>query len=270
MKNPVLNSYFTIIKFSIIVICVAVIYAFITCGTGTFWPYVVSDACLTAVLLFFEVVFLWNILQYGTPSVENGLSRVVFLAVSGLFFISLIIGLELLGTYLWFDSYLELYADSVIERIFILSLLYTIASMFYLSRIEASDIEEDNFRQEMDFARKKNESSAATFISRITIKSGTGIKVIPIEEIDFIKADGDYISIHTSEGSFLKEQTMKSIEEQLPNELFSRVHRSYIINTSFLTRIERYGQQQLVQMRSGEKIKISPTGYKVLKNRLGL
>ncbi|MBP9638020.1 MAG: LytTR family transcriptional regulator DNA-binding domain-containing protein, partial [Bacteroidaceae bacterium] len=62
----------------------------------------------------------------------------------------------------------------------------------------------------------------------------------------------------------------KSFEAQLSPDVFIRLHRSYIININKISKIERYGQQQQVQLFNGEMIRISVRGYKLLKDRLNL
>ena len=107
-------------------------------------------------------------------------------------------------------------------------------------------------------------------IDRITVRSGQKINIIPIDEIIFIKADGDYISINTTKGYWLKEQTMKYTEEMLPANRFLRIHRSYIININHISRIERYGEKHQIVLHNNEKIKVSAARYQVLKQALGL
>ena len=107
-------------------------------------------------------------------------------------------------------------------------------------------------------------------IDRLTVRYGQKIKIIPIHEIIYVKADGDYVTIYTAEGHWLKEQTMKHTEDILPQDRFVRTHRSYIVNINHINRIERYSDQQLIVLSNGEKIKISNARYQVLKQRLGL
>ena len=45
----------------------------------------------------------------------------------------------------------------------------------------------------------KNEEPKAEPIRRVAVKNGTKIFVIPIEKVDFIEADGDYVKVHTGE-----------------------------------------------------------------------
>ncbi|NLE05721.1 MAG: LytTR family transcriptional regulator, partial [Crenarchaeota archaeon] len=96
------------------------------------------------------------------------------------------------------------------------------------------------------------------------------IKIIPLQDILYLQAEGDYVAIITGEGKCLKEQTMKYFEENLPKDRFIRIHRSYIVAVNAITRIEKDKQQQQVMLINKERIKISSTGYRILKERLGL
>jgi DNA-binding LytR/AlgR family response regulator len=49
-----------------------------------------------------------------------------------------------------------------------------------------------------------------------------------------------------------------------------RVHRSYIVNINKISKIERYGQKQLLQLTSGERLRVSANGYKALREKLNL
>jgi len=63
---------------------------------------------------------------------------------------------------------------------------------------------------------------------------------------------------------------MKRYETCLPQDRFVRVHRSYIVNLPKILKIERYGQKQLLQLSDGTSIRVSATGYKLLREKLDL
>jgi hypothetical protein len=107
-------------------------------------------------------------------------------------------------------------------------------------------------------------------VDRITVRTGQKIKIIPVEDILYIKADGDYISIRTvGGGTWLKEQTMKYTEDLLPPDRFVRIHRSCIVNIHHISRIERNGEKQQVILHNNEKMKISAARYQTLRQVLG-
>src|SRR4051812_10390289 len=43
---------------------------------------------------------------------------------------------------------------------------------------------------------------------RIVVKTGTKVKIIPVVDVEYLEADDDYVSVHTKEGSYLKNKTM--------------------------------------------------------------
>lgn len=61
---------------------------------------------------------------------------------------------------------------------------------------------------------------------------------ISIPSVKIVEAKGDYISIKTDEKNYTVHSTLKKIEEKLPNNLFLKVHRSFIINTQKIIDIE--------------------------------
>lgn len=108
-------------------------------------------------------------------------------------------------------------------------------------------------------------------IDRIVVKTGNKIKIIPIYEIHCLEADDDYVNIHTSEGTFLKNRTMAFFEKMLNEKEFVRVHRSYIVKLDQITKIEPYEKDgHLIWLKSGKKIPVSKSGYPKLRSVLGL
>src|SRR5471030_3068910 len=106
---------------------------------------------------------------------------------------------------------------------------------------------------------------------RIVVKTGTKVKIIPVQDVLYLEADDDYVSIHTKEGSFLKNKTMSFFEQMLDPTQFVRVHRSYIIKIQDITRIDPYEKDaHLAILKSGAKIPVSKTGYVKLKQVLGI
>lgn len=61
---------------------------------------------------------------------------------------------------------------------------------------------------------------------------------IDLPSIYLIKANGDYINIKTEKKDYVVHSTLKKIEEKLPDSLFLKVHRSYIINVKKIIDIE--------------------------------
>lgn len=111
--------------------------------------------------------------------------------------------------------------------------------------------------------------NTSELLSRIALRIGNKIKVIPIDEISHLESDDDYVKIHVGEVVFLKEKTMKYFESHLNSEQFVRIHRSFILNVNFLDRLERYEKDSYVALlKDQSRLKVSAAGYKLLKKVL--
>jgi hypothetical protein len=107
-------------------------------------------------------------------------------------------------------------------------------------------------------------------INHVSIKEGNEIHIVPVEDLLYIQAYGDYVMLFTNTGKHLKEQTMKYFELHLPFS-FVRVHRSYIVNANQIIRVELFGKENYnVRLKNGVCIRASSAGYRLLKERLSL
>jgi two-component system LytT family response regulator len=105
-------------------------------------------------------------------------------------------------------------------------------------------------------------------LERIVVKSGTKIRVIPVDKITYLEAQDDYVMIHTEEGKHLKQGTMKYYEDNLDEARFIRVHRSYIVRIDQVTQLEPYSKENYVlRLKNGDNLKVSRNGLKNLKDK---
>ena len=107
--------------------------------------------------------------------------------------------------------------------------------------------------------------------ARIVVKAGNDIRIIPVQEVLYLEAYDDYVKIHTKDGLFLKKKTMGYYEQTLDPAQFVRVHRSFIVPISQLTRIEPLEKDSHVALlKNGTRIPLSKSGYTKLRTVLGL
>jgi two-component system LytT family response regulator len=89
--------------------------------------------------------------------------------------------------------------------------------------------------------------------------------VLPVETIDYIEAQDDYVAFHVGGKSHLKEQTLAELEALLGESRFVRIHRSFMVNVDRITRVELYAKDSRVALlRDGTKLPVSRTGYQRL------
>ncbi|MFC3197797.1 LytR/AlgR family response regulator transcription factor [Parapedobacter deserti] len=114
-------------------------------------------------------------------------------------------------------------------------------------------------------------SHAPGRLERVVVKTGSKINIIPTTSIVCLEADDDYVKIHTDEGTFLKNKTMASFEEQLDPQLFVRVHRSFIAKIDHIVRLDPHEKDSHIAVLSdGRRISVSKSGYSRLKQLLGM
>ena len=86
---------------------------------------------------------------------------------------------------------------------------------------------------------KTKESTTEITTENITIKSGYDLHKIKLNDIIYIESDSEYVNFHLSNGKkIMSYQSLKSLEKSLPNDIFMRVHRSYMINKTNVTALK--------------------------------
>lgn len=97
----------------------------------------------------------------------------------------------------------------------------------------------------------------------ITVKSGYDLHKVNLADIQYIKSDSEYVTFYTVNGKIMVYQSLKSLEDSLPESQFMRVHRSYIINKAKVTGLK--GRDLLL---SGNIIPVSDRYYETVKKEL--
>lgn len=73
---------------------------------------------------------------------------------------------------------------------------------------------------------------------QLFIKADSVLHSINMNAILWVEALGDYVKINTEDKVMTTLATMKSVESKLPENLFVRVHRSFIINLKKINQID--------------------------------
>jgi len=105
---------------------------------------------------------------------------------------------------------------------------------------------------------------------RIVVKDGTRVHVIPIEKLDYVQAQDDYVALYSGGKSYLKQQPIASLEAILDPARFVRIHRSAIVNLERVERIEPYGKDSRIAiLTGGARLPVSRAGYSRLLEAMG-
>ncbi len=104
------------------------------------------------------------------------------------------------------------------------------------------------------------------WLERLLVKDGANVHVIPIDSVDYLEAQDDYVEIHAGGKSWLKTQPLTDLAEGLDPQRFVRVHRSFVVQVDRIARLELYAKDSRVAiLRDGREIDVSRAGYARLK-----
>jgi two-component system LytT family response regulator len=114
-------------------------------------------------------------------------------------------------------------------------------------------------------ARRKGE-----YAQRVVVKDGTRIHLIPTDRLDYAEAQDDYVALRSEGKSYLKTQTLGSLEASLDPAVFVRVHRSFLVRLDRIRSIELYAKNSRVAiLGDGVRVPVSREGHARLAELLG-
>jgi two-component system LytT family response regulator len=145
----------------------------------------------------------------------------------------------------------------------------------------------DRFRASLDRVRARfNSSSPAVqplprdlklasrapgeYLERLVVKDGPRVHVIPAGKLDYAEAQDDYVALRSEGKTWLKQQTISSLESALDPRRFLRVHRGFLINMERISRVEPNTKDTwLAILRDGTRIPMSRAGYSRFRELAG-
>lgn len=105
---------------------------------------------------------------------------------------------------------------------------------------------------------QQNPQVVETEERKITIKDGDSVIIVVESDIDWIDAAGDYMCIHVAGVTHIIRSTMHELLARLNQEMFKRVHRSTVVNTDRIVRIQKYTKgEYLLHLDCDQTIKVS-------------
>jgi two-component system LytT family response regulator len=109
------------------------------------------------------------------------------------------------------------------------------------------------------------------YLERIAVEMRGKVRVVPVDQIDYITASGPYAELHTGERTHLIRETMQTLEERLDPRQFIRIHRSAIVRLPLVeTLLRGAGGDYEVQLKGGLRLPVSRSRREELERRLGV
>jgi DNA-binding LytR/AlgR family response regulator len=157
----------------------------------------------------------------------------------------------------------------------LLVLVVGVMSIVLLQRYRKSKMQAQSFSEKLSEAeeeterlrklikmRQQNRGEGAAFDDTQRIRFSKNLQISPAS-ISHLESEGNYVRIvpvESGKPELQERMTLKYCEELLPADLFTRVHRSFIVNMTQIDRVDG----ELIYMKNGDDIRISRT----VKNEL--
>jgi len=95
-------------------------------------------------------------------------------------------------------------------------------------------------------------------LDRLLVKEEGRMYFVPVGEIDWIEAFGNYAKLHTGQKTHLIRETMATLERALDARRFARIHRSTIVNLDRIRQMDLWGSgDYMVRLADGTQLKLS-------------
>jgi two-component system LytT family response regulator len=108
------------------------------------------------------------------------------------------------------------------------------------------------------------------YLERLVLKNNGRIFFLETDEVDWIEAEGNYVSVHSGQKSYLLRDTISGLETQLDPKKFLRIHRSAIVQLEKIQELQPlfHGDYRVI-MRNGTELTLSRNYRDRLQEALG-
>jgi two-component system LytT family response regulator len=108
-----------------------------------------------------------------------------------------------------------------------------------------------------------------SFDTELWLRGTAGLVRVPVESIDWVSSEDDYVAVHTAGGSHLLRGSIRQFERRVEPGSFVRAHRRYLVRRSVIEelRTPRVGGAEVV-LRTGERLAVGRVYLKQLRAML--
>jgi two-component system LytT family response regulator len=107
-------------------------------------------------------------------------------------------------------------------------------------------------------------------LERLAIKSGGRVIFLRVDDVDWIEAADNYVSLHVGNETHLHRETMTAMEAQLPPKKFMRISRSTIVNLDRIKELQpMFHGEYAVILRNGARLTLSRSYREKLDQLMG-
>lgn len=112
--------------------------------------------------------------------------------------------------------------------------------------------------------------AGSKYLERLVIKSAGRVFFLEADDIDWIEAEGNYVSVHSGMKSHLLRETISSLESQLDPKKFRRIHRSSLVQINKIKELQPWfhGEYRII-LHCGAELMLSRNYRENLQEALG-
>lgn len=107
-------------------------------------------------------------------------------------------------------------------------------------------------------ADRLGEVLASGPLNRLFVRVGTAITPVPVAQVLYLEADGDYVIAHTERGRHVLGLSLSRLADRLDPRRFVRIHRTHIVNLDHVVAFRRHGKGGMTaELRTGMRLAVS-------------
>jgi two-component system LytT family response regulator len=109
------------------------------------------------------------------------------------------------------------------------------------------------------------------YLARISVEQRGQVRVVPVDKVDYITADGPYAELHVGDRVFAIRERMQTLDDRLDPAIFFRIHRSAIVRLDRIDTLLRHpGGDYGVRLKNGTELSLSRGRRDELEEKLGI
>ncbi|HTD28532.1 MAG TPA: response regulator [Xanthomonadaceae bacterium] len=117
---------------------------------------------------------------------------------------------------------------------------------------------------------ERQDKEACEPVRRFAVRRGNEVMFVKADDVDWIEGLGDYAGLHAQNRTHLIRETLGSLETHLDSAQFLRIHRSTIVQTDRIARVQpQANRDSLVTLRDGQTLRASRSYSAGLRDVLG-
>lgn len=126
-------------------------------------------------------------------------------------------------------------------------------------------------RRDSDILALLEELKAGSkYIERLVIKAEGRVFFLDVDDIHYVEAEGNYVSVHNGQKSYLLRETISGLESQLDPKKFLRIHRSTIVKIDRIKELQPWfhGEYRVI-LEGGKQLMLSRNYRAKLQSAVG-